>query len=123
SGVSAGSIASAGRNGASSSTMRSIVMSPTENVTLIAWLLLYVSERGTSIVPDTIGRGVRSPLDGLLTAATSGPKAVGRERRLRVADSTGRRNGMAEHLSGRLVAKRLSWPLIQLSRYGVELGL
>jgi hypothetical protein len=33
--------------------------------TLIAWLLLHVSERGTSIVTDTIGRGVRRPLDGL----------------------------------------------------------
>jgi hypothetical protein len=31
-------------------------MSPTKNVTLIAWLLLHVSERGSSIVPDTIGR-------------------------------------------------------------------
>ena len=32
-------------------------------------------------------------------------------------------NGMAEHLSRRLVAKCLPWPLVQLSRYSVELGL
>jgi hypothetical protein len=39
------------------------------------------------------------------------------------ADSTGQRNGMAEHLSRRAIAERLPWPLVQLSRYGVELGL
>jgi len=39
------------------------------------------------------------------------------------ADSTGQRNGLAEHLSRRLVAKSLPWPLVQLSRDRVELGL
>jgi hypothetical protein len=45
------------------------------------------------------------------------------ERLLTAADSTGQRNGLAEHLSRRAVAKGLSWPLVQLSCYGVELGL
>jgi hypothetical protein len=40
-----------------------------------------------------------------------------------VADSTGQRNGLAEPFSRRLEAKGLSWPFVQLSRHGVELGL
>jgi hypothetical protein len=39
------------------------------------------------------------------------------------ADSTGQRNGLAEHLSRRLEAEGLSRPFVQLSRHGVELGL
>lgn len=44
-------------------------------------------------------------------------------RLVNMADSTGQRNGFAEHFSRRLEAKCLAWPLIQLSRYGVELEL
>ena len=40
-----------------------------------------------------------------------------------MADSTGRCTGSAEHLSRCLVAERLSRPLVQLSRHGVEPGL
>jgi hypothetical protein len=40
-----------------------------------------------------------------------------------MADSTGQRNTFAEPLSGRLEAKRLAWPLIQLSRDRIELCL
>jgi len=45
------------------------------------------------------------------------------DRLLSGADSTGRRNSFAEHLSGRMEAERLARPLVQLSRDGVELGL
>jgi hypothetical protein len=40
-----------------------------------------------------------------------------------MADSTGHRNGLTEHLGWRLVAERLPWSLIQLSGHRVELGL
>jgi hypothetical protein len=43
--------------------------------------------------------------------------------RYKMADSTGQRNGLAEHLSRRLEAESLSRPFVQLSRHGVELGL
>ena len=39
------------------------------------------------------------------------------------ADSTGRRNTFAEHLSGCVEAERLARPLVQLSRDRVELNL
>src|SRR3990167_6435254 len=39
------------------------------------------------------------------------------------ADSTGRCNRFAEHLSGRMEAERLARPLVQLSRDRVELKL
>jgi hypothetical protein len=42
---------------------------------------------------------------------------------LSAADSTGQRNGLAEHLSRRLEAERLSRPFVQLSRQSVQLRL
>ena len=51
------------------------------------------------------------------------PIADVRGRPLMAADSTGQRNRFAEHLSGRLEAKRLAWPLVQLSCDRVELEL
>ena len=45
------------------------------------------------------------------------------QRRLCAADSTGRCNTFAEHLSGCVEAQRLARPLVQLSRNGVELKL
>jgi hypothetical protein len=39
------------------------------------------------------------------------------------ADSTGQRNTFAELLSGRVEAKRLAWPRVQLSGNGIELKL
>ena len=50
-------------------------------------------------------------------------RAAGFDRSLWVADSTGQRNSLAEHLSRRLEAESLPRPLVQLSRQGVELGL
>ena len=47
----------------------------------------------------------------------------GCEMSLPTADSTGHRNTFAESLSGRLEAKRLARPLVQLSGDRVELKL
>jgi hypothetical protein len=45
------------------------------------------------------------------------------KRPLSAADSTGQRNGLAEHLSRRLVTQSFSWSLVQLSRDRIQFGL
>lgn len=50
-------------------------------------------------------------------------EAVVGELPLSAADSTGRSNRFAEHLSGRLAAERLTRSLLQLSRNRVDLNL
>ncbi len=65
----------------------------------------------------------RGDATGCLVLAERGGSMNLNERQQPPADSTGRCNRFAEHLSGRLEAERLARSLIQLSRDRIELML